>query len=81
MITFELYTRANCHLCELMRRDLEALTGGHGVRIDMIDIDADPGLAGRYGTRVPVLRYGGRELCHYHLDPAAVSAVIGRRET
>jgi len=33
-----------------------------------VDIDRDPDLAGRYGTRVPVLVGDGRELCYYFLD-------------
>jgi hypothetical protein len=36
--------------------------------LEEVDIDRDPVLAERYGTRVPVLTGGGQELCHYFLD-------------
>jgi hypothetical protein len=55
-----LYSRPGCHLCELAARMLAVA----GVRWREIDIDGDPGLAGRYGLRIPVVRIetAGREL-------------------
>jgi glutaredoxin len=48
-----LYTRVGCHLCE---RAAELLR-----ETDLawrpVDIDTDPILAQRYGTRVPVIRH------------------------
>jgi hypothetical protein len=37
------------------------------------DVDTDPELVRRFGTRVPVLVGGdGTEICHYFLDKAAL---------
>jgi thioredoxin reductase (NADPH) len=49
--------------------------------VDIRDVDADPVLGARYDERVPVLAAavgtdGEKELCHYHLDPAAVRAYL-----
>jgi glutaredoxin len=52
-----LYTRAGCHLCE----DVERLLARHGLKPELIDIDADPALRERYNTCVPVVVIDGRE--------------------
>lgn len=44
----------------------------------VVDIDADPALERRYGEKVPVLAHGENELCHYRLDPAAVTAYLSK---
>jgi hypothetical protein len=79
-MTLTLLTRAYCHLCDDMRDALARLVAGRGVHVVEIDVDADDALESRYGDLVPVLLLGdaagGRELCHYHLDPEAVRAVL-----
>jgi thioredoxin reductase (NADPH) len=39
-----------------------------GFHFSEVNIDRDPALTARYGTRVPVLTGGDVELCHYFLD-------------
>ena len=51
---------------------LETLRGDFAFAVDVVDVDADPVLAQQYDELVPVLVAGGRELCHYFLDTAAV---------
>lgn len=55
-----LYSRPDCHLCELAAQMLDAAD----VTWREIDIDGDPELAARYGLLIPVVRIGttGREL-------------------
>ena len=80
VVTLTLLTRAYCHLCDDMRAALLPLLQGHPVTLVERDVDADAGLEARYGDLVPVLLLGdaasGRELCHYHLDAAAVRAAL-----
>jgi glutaredoxin len=78
-LVFTLYGRAWCHLCDDMRAALEPLLAGSGIRVDIVDIDADPALEARYNEAVPVLMCDGVELCRYHLDPARVRAVLAAR--
>ena len=52
-----LYERAECHLCEEARQELDALIGPD--RYDRVDIDASDELVARYGFRVPVLAVDG----------------------
>lgn len=57
-----LYSRSDCHLCELAAAMLR------GMKIDCpeVDIDGDAALAERYGLSVPVLRNAvtHEELCY-----------------
>jgi len=58
---------------------IEALLGLQGLfhfEIAVIDVDADPELERRHGESVPVLMHDGRELCHYRLEPAIVTAYL-----
>lgn len=68
-----LYSRAWCHLCDDMLSGLQSLQSGLSFELTVIDVDSDPALEQRFGDRVPVLMHGERELCHYHLDSAAVT--------
>ncbi len=62
-----LYYRHGCHLCEDMRKGLDAA----GIGYRLVDIDADPRLREAYGERVPVLADAtGGELCAFFLDDA-----------
>ena len=68
-----LYSRTWCHLCEDMLSSLQQLQTGQPFDLVVIDVDSDPALEQRFGEWVPVLMHGDRELCHYHLDSAAVT--------
>jgi glutaredoxin len=59
MIEVELLTRAGCHLCDEMKRALREAASGMAVRVNEIDIDADPELAAEYGHDIPVLFVDG----------------------
>ena len=82
MAVLTLLSRAYCHLCDDMRDALAPLAQGHGVAVVELDVDAHPALEAAYGDLVPVLLLGlpadGVELCHYHLDAAAVEAALAR---
>jgi len=62
------YYRQGCHLCDDMWQQLQTL----GVTPRAVDIGRDPVLEARFGTLIPVLTRGGRELCHYYLDPQSL---------
>lgn len=68
-----LYSRTWCHLCEDMLTGLQQLRAGQPFDLVVIDVDGDPALEQRFGEWVPVLMHGDRELCHYHLDSAAIT--------
>jgi hypothetical protein len=65
--TLTLYSRPECHLCELLTEELAPLVGDR-VRLEVVDIGTDPALERRYGLRIPVLMAGDTELSGYPLD-------------
>lgn len=73
-----LYHRRGCHLCEQMLAALYVAYGDE-LEVQLLDVDGDPSLKERYGSRVPVLTGGGQELCEARLDEAAVDAYFHRR--
>jgi len=71
-----LLVRGYCHLCDDMRAALAPWAAAKGCAVDEIDVDADPVLEARWGSFVPVVLAGERELCHYRFDQAALGAFL-----
>ena len=75
-VKFRLYSRAGCHLCDEMLKELEALrrtTTGTFI-VDVMDIDRDPETQRRYNLRIPVLTAwaSGEVVCESHFHRQAV---------
>ena len=74
-----LYSRLGCHLCEDMENQLPGYLEGAGLSFNIVYIDDNKDLEGRYGTLVPVLKAGEREICHYFLDVKALQQYISEQ--
>lgn len=77
MTTLTLVSRSYCHLCHDMEVALAPLAEEFAVKVEVVDVDADPALEALYDELVPVLLHEGRELCHYFLDEAKVRDYLG----
>jgi len=44
----------------------------------VVDVDNHPEVEAKWGDKVPVLLDGEIEICHYHLDVAALDARLAR---
>ncbi len=73
-------SRAYCHLCEELIAGLRRFQERYAFEIEVLDVDADPGLEARWGDKVPVLLDGDVEVCHYFLDADAVDARLARMQ-
>jgi hypothetical protein len=62
------YSRAGCTLCEQFLVDLAAMLGERAAQVDIVDIDTDAELRGRYSDRIPVLTIDGDFVCGYRVD-------------
>ncbi|HVC19957.1 MAG TPA: glutaredoxin family protein [Vicinamibacterales bacterium] len=71
-VRLTLYTRPGCHLCDLMRDAVWRAAARVPLTLDEIDITTDPALTTRYGTEVPVLLAGGRELARHRITDAGL---------
>ena len=75
-VTFRLYSRAGCHLCDEMLKELEALqrTTMGTFTVEVLDIDRDPETQRRYSLRIPLLTAGtgGKVLCETRFQRQSV---------
>ena len=71
-------SREWCHLCHDLLDALRPLQGELGFEVEVLDVDAFPELEAEWSEKAPVVLAGGRELCHYFLDEAAVRAHFQR---
>ena len=62
MIEVILYTRSDCHLCELARQYLDELQSSIPHHLNIIDVDTDNKLKSLYGFNVPVVLVGPYKL-------------------
>jgi hypothetical protein len=69
------YSRPQCHLCELLLDELLPVAAGQA-EVRVVDIDADPVLQERYWLRIPVVAGPDGELSEYPLDRNAVMAYL-----
>lgn len=67
-----LFTRQGCHLCDQAATQLAEL----GLPVHPVDIDTDEQLRAAFGDDVPVIAAGGRVVCRWRLDVAAVRAAL-----
>jgi hypothetical protein len=72
--TLRLLSREDCHLCEIVQRDLDML----GLRYEMVDVDSDVGLEQLYGDSIPVLLYGDREIARAPIERKDLQKALGR---
>jgi len=71
-----LYSRADCHLCQVARADLERICPQLAVGFTEVDVDSDPGLRAEYGDRVPVIVVDGQEHGYFRVEEARLRAAL-----
>ena len=77
-LSFTLYSRSYCHLCEEMLSEIQSLRAEFAFDLDVLDVDSDPRLEQRFGELVPVLAHGELELARYRLDTPSLRAYLSR---
>jgi thioredoxin reductase (NADPH) len=75
--TLIIYSRQGCHLCDVMKNELESMDLAQTGSITMVDIDTDPEFARRFNDLVPVLFVNDKEVCHYKLNKERLLAILG----
>jgi len=66
-----LYTRPGCHLCEVVKVQLERLREAVVFSYREVNIDAEPALEAEFNDQVPVVFINGRKAFKYRLDEKA----------
>jgi glutaredoxin len=68
----ELYTRKNCHLCDVAKEALERVRAQAPFELDTIDVDTDEKWVALYGLEVPVVLVDGKKVAKFRVDEAAL---------
>ena len=76
MILLNIYIRPGCHLCDDLLSQLRQLQSEYCFDFHAINVDSCPQLVEQFGTKIPVVTHGDKELCHYFLDQAAVVQLV-----
>jgi glutaredoxin len=75
-----MYTRQGCHLCDAAWQRLEKARRRYGFALAVRDVDADPALAERYGSCVPVVTVNGKVRFRGAVNPVLLERLL-RAET
>ena len=78
--TVRVLSRPGCHLCsEAESRIATIVDGDPTVAIEVVDIDSDPDLLGRYLERIPVVEVDGVEVSELEFDADAFRVALDAR--
>lgn len=75
-----LYTRAECHLCDEMKKDLFSIKDDYGFHFEVHDVETLQGGAARYNELVPVLLWGKDVVCYRKLDRKLLARALGVKQ-
>jgi glutaredoxin len=80
-VTFTIYSRPGCHLCDEMKRVIARAIRSSQVdaTLDEIDISGDPTLEAAYGLQIPVLMIDGKKVAKYRVTEAEVARMMDAR--
>jgi dihydropteroate synthase len=81
VIALTIFTRPDCHLCDDMKAAVArvAATAPVPIRVDVVDITADPGLEALYSLDIPVLLVNGRKAAKYRVTEEELRRILTAR--
>ena len=68
MTVVTVYSRKNCHLCEVAVEKLETVKVELSFEIEKVYIDGDTELTSKYGEEVPVIHIDGKHHDMFRVD-------------
>ncbi len=68
MTVVTIYSRENCHLCDVAVESLDSVKSELNFEIEKIYIDGDTELVNRYGEEVPVIHIDGKHHDMFRVD-------------
>ena len=74
--TLVIYSRRECHLCDVAKATATALQERIDFHIEVHDVDDDPAWAEAYGNEVPVGFVGERKVFKYRVDPGTLEKAL-----
>ena len=81
--SYQLLTRADCHLCDEMKRVLDDVMPRRGITYESVDVDAEgdesAALRERYGDAVPVLLRDGVAVAKVRVERRQLERILAER--
>ena len=74
----QIYSRSNCHLCDVALETLISLQKEFDFTIDKQLIDGDPQLEDKYGESVPVILINGAPHDFFRVDPERFRSAMAK---
>ena len=76
--TVTLYTRHDCHLCEVAHAAIERVQAQRPFRLEILDLDREATAEKRaaYDIEVPVIELDGRKVMKYQVDEARLLRLL-----
>ena len=71
------YSRQQCHLCDVLIDELRPLVAGR-LEIEIRDIDSRPEWHEKYWSDIPVVEFEGTVVCKHFLDQDAIKGILRR---
>ena len=71
-----LYTRPDCHLCDVAEQVVAEVCGSTGDTWTTVNIDDDPDLHRRFTDQVPVAFVDGAQHDYWRVDPEKLRAAL-----
>lgn len=68
MIQVLVYSKPDCHLCEVVKARLENLKATHPFELREVNILDDPQAFAKFKNEIPVVFINGRKAFKYYLD-------------
>ena len=65
----QIYSRSNCHLCDVALETLVELQKEFSFTIKKVNIDGNPELEAQYGEQVPVILINNQQHDFFRVDP------------
>ncbi len=63
-----LYSRNDCHLCDVAKGRIESAGRRVAFRFEIVDIDGDPKRYAPYNERIPVVHVNGEEIFAFRVN-------------
>ena len=73
-----LYTKPQCHLCDLVKAVIQDVARRRRFRLEVRNILDDPADTEKYKTAIPVVMVDGQEIARYRLTGHDLEAALGR---
>ena len=79
MATVTIYSKKECHLCDVAKEELEALRCDFGFSLKEVDIEQDKLAFEKYKFLIPVIEVDGEIISTYRVNGKKLKALLKKK--